>query len=537
MTTAPPDRAALELRQIELTNQKLEVETRKLGKDCEPARGWERLGKGAVAFGAVVSIIATLIGLIYSFDKTIEERQQTRRADERARFEQAITRLEKTLTLSKLVGLSVLNGYATSADSQVRRQTLFTLAGFAGTETDVQGQTALADLVAGLPSRGSLTGDDWSYFQGLLVSQSRSLTDKADLVRKRQLSDDLQVSPLTPDEKTAHALGTLIAAIARRGVAPNYIDYADIYCADCDFTHVVFPKGVDFSSSVLDDTDFSGATLRDARFDNAELPLAQFVEADLSGASFRSTYSVYLRTAVPNGAPVPLGRTMYLRHLVSALSVDATVWIGMPNFSCANLTGAQFSGHALFPIPVTAGRKYSRRLANSHAKVPAWYSNVSQHVLDRADEEDPTVFVPLRVVPPKFFKARLGGAHLEEAQFFSIGDNASEGYFKTYSYTKAAEFEFLEGYVSEVLWEMLPADSPRPWPDVNLPVHNKMDAARVFQSTLRGIFYSTEWGTAVLSKEMRDSLTRSPPTKADFSRVFSSPSMSVDPDLRCTPRT
>ena len=67
----------------------------------------------------------------------------------------------------------------------------------------------------------------------------------------------------------------------RKDEVPDYIDYDGIYCEQCDFHGIIFPKSVDFSNLVLDYANFNGATLEAALFDNAELMGTIFVEEDL----------------------------------------------------------------------------------------------------------------------------------------------------------------------------------------------------------------------------------------------------------------
>src|SRR5260370_11203226 len=114
MLTVPPalpDKAELERQQLYLTNEKLKIETRKLEQEAEPEKWWSKLAKNAIALGAVATVAATVFGIWDSYNKTIVDRERTRIADQRARFEDAIKRVESPSTISKLVGVSVLSGY------------------------------------------------------------------------------------------------------------------------------------------------------------------------------------------------------------------------------------------------------------------------------------------------------------------------------------------------------------------------------------------------------------------------------------------
>jgi uncharacterized protein YjbI with pentapeptide repeats len=522
----------LELAQLELENKKLLLESQKLERDLKPESWWNKLSGKAIPLGAMVTILATVFGLISSYDKTLKDREAERTNQQRAQFEMAVKRLEDPTMLSKLVGLSILNGYTRDKDATVRRQALFTLAGFASTETDVQGIQALASFVGELVKEKGLSSADWLYLQGLLVSQSRALVEKGNLYQKRKLS---QIMTATPLEVTAHQLGFLIAMIARQGLVSSNTDYASIYCADCDFTGIAFPEKTDFAAAVLDDADFSKSTLRKARFDNAELIDTRFVGADLRATHFRSTFPFDVETEVSEDETIPLGRTLYIRRTASTLDMSAVVSITMPNFSCADLTDANFDGHALFPAPVTVGRRYSKTLEENGAKRPVWYDSVPRHVKDQAEIHDPAIFLPIRVDPPNFYRARLNGAHFENVQFFSITDDLNNTYLSAETYYATAELQFIEGQIKPTLWTLADATS-FDYSQMNQPVHDDQNAAVIFQTGLRAAFYLSNWDAAIMSDEMKKFLRASPPAQKEFQRIFTSPSESANPDVSCKTR-
>ena len=88
-------------------------------QDAKPKSWWVKFGKNILAFGGVVTVIATLYGIWDSYDKTIDDREKARVLDQRTRFEDAIKRLESSSTISKLVGVSVLSGYLGPADQKL----------------------------------------------------------------------------------------------------------------------------------------------------------------------------------------------------------------------------------------------------------------------------------------------------------------------------------------------------------------------------------------------------------------------------------
>ena len=352
-----PDNAELEKLQLHLTNEKLKVETAKLAREVQPERWWLKLGKNVLALGGLATIAATLYGVWDSYNKTIDDRERTRVATQRTRFEDAIKRLESTSTISKLVGVSILSGYLNSANSDAHQQILFTLSGLMATEKDYQTQAAVIDLVTSLSAKTEIRPADWHYFQEMLVSQSRALVEKSTLTTARY---DRPLSARdTDEESSARTVGKLISAIARTGVLKNYADYRGIYCIRCDFRNTVFPPFADFTNAVLEGANFSGAKLRDATFDNADLSGVNFVEADLRNARFRNLDETYFSSLDRRNERVPEGRwTHSLHHSLKALKVRPFVDVDMPNFSCANMKGVDFGTRALFPAFTNIRRSY-----------------------------------------------------------------------------------------------------------------------------------------------------------------------------------
>jgi Pentapeptide repeats (8 copies) len=175
-------------------------------------------------------------------------------------------------------------------------------------------------LITSIPKDGPIALADWRYFQGILITQSRALVTKGDLVHHRQFQS---ASPLTDDERAARTIGKLIASNVRKGVVADQLYYRGIYCEECDFHGAAFPQGTDFTGAILDRSNFSGANLGGAVFDNAELAGTKFVEADLRQAKFRSLDENLTSQSSVNGDRVLFGRTAYIDHIASALDLSA----------------------------------------------------------------------------------------------------------------------------------------------------------------------------------------------------------------------
>src|SRR5882724_2690405 len=266
----------LEREQRQLANEKLKIEIKKLASDTAPEKWWSKLAKNVVAVGGILTVAATGYGLFDGYSKTLNDRERTRSTELRMQFEEAIKKLESKSAISKLVAVSVLSGYLTESYRSFHRQILFTFASVVATESDLQTQAAILDLMNAQDAK-AIAADDWTYFQIMLVSQSRALVARRDLYRKRQFGLDTIIP--TDDEVAARHVGNLIAVNIRRGVVPAFGAYAGIYCEACDLRYKRFPDGADFTGAILDRADFRGATLRRAVFDNAEMEGTVFAQA------------------------------------------------------------------------------------------------------------------------------------------------------------------------------------------------------------------------------------------------------------------
>jgi uncharacterized protein YjbI with pentapeptide repeats len=532
-TTDIPDKTELERQQLYLTNEKIKQETKKLEKDSAPDKWWSSIVKNIVAIGGIVTVAATSYGLWDSYDKTIVDRKNARSTEQHTQLEEAITRLESTSTISKLIGVSVLSDYLSARNPSFHHQVLFTVASLVATEQDLQTQTAVADMISAVPT-ANISGDDWQYFQDILASQSRALMKKGELYKHRQFGiDDIKSSS---EERSARFVSKLILNNIRTNVAPGYLNYSGIYCEYCDFHDVTFPKGTNFSGAVLDHANFRNASLEGALFDNADLGDANFSQAYLSGAKFRS---LSLTNASDQDDTPQMTATPYIGHISSLLETRASIIIRLPNFSCANLENARFDNNALFPTAPMAQRQFAK---GDDAK-PGWPKTVSDFVKQRANNKSPTQFSVAVAHPVKFYKANLRGAQLGLARYFGISDRDGDGENGIYRalVVKAAEFDILQGDLSDDTLKIEPAKaegekSGKPDTDSDSSIGAAQRDRLHVQELLKASFYLATIDQAVLPPGIADFLKTSPPQEVDYRRAFRNFPGNTDPDLKCTTR-
>jgi hypothetical protein len=168
---------------------------------------------------------------------------------------------------------------------------------------------------------------------------------------------------------------------------------------------------------------------------------------DLRQAKFRSLDESAADRRGGDGDRVPFGRTTYLDHIASALDVNAIVGIRMPNFSCANLAGANFDHHALFPGVINLQRSY----AKGDDGKPGWYQNVPAYVRENAQDKPKVDFPVVRVSPPKFLKANIKGAHFESVRFFTFTnvDDPFSDYMSSSNGVRAADIVVQQGNMED----------------------------------------------------------------------------------------
>jgi uncharacterized protein YjbI with pentapeptide repeats len=511
--------ADTELQQAALAKKKLEAEIGKLEKEGAPDDWWAKFAKIALPVGAFVTIAATLFGLWDTSNKEREERQRLRETEQQNRFEAAAKRLESSKeTMPKLIAITSLGGYITpSTPSEMKRQVFSTLADIAATETDPQATASIIDFVKRLQSN-ALSADDWVFFLESLLSQNRALVAKGNLHTTRQFVPSLQLSS---EEKEARTTAKLIETLVAKGVVPSRRDFAGIYCVECDFSLHEFPGKTDFSQAILTDAHFNGATLENANFDNAELLKTSFRNANLRHATFR----VFDELSVAQVKSVfYYPHTRYIESFATSLRTEARVQMVMPDFSCARLDEADFTGHALFVAPSSA-----QRVVKNGDDSP-W----SKQILDTV-RYSPVIanreihYAAFLSTPTNFAGASLINANFEDSALFDLSQHSQvlmntngQGYFAVpRSLEFGEEFDMTFGEISheifseEALNTGLPGGiSPR-------------NVAR-FRNVIRGSLFRADFAQAKFPQGMKEYLLAAPPSALEYRMAYPD-----GPELKC----
>jgi hypothetical protein len=202
----------------------------------------------------------------------------------------------------------------------------------------------------------------------------------------------------------------------------------------------------------------------------------------------------------------------------------------MPNFSCANLTEANFDGHALFPGVI----EWRRVVTSKDVTKPAWYTTLTQSLKVETDHGN-LVFLPIQVIPPKFFKANLREAHLEKSLFFTFSDNPANYVDGPTNSIRAAEASFTIGGIDNAAFQIGRERASR-YPGEQDIKDPESDVLR-FQTRMRASFYSASIEHTNMPKQVAEFLKRSEPTIFDYENVYGAPRLlERDHDANCIPR-
>ena len=340
--------------EAELRKKKLELETKVLAQQLQP-RYWKlELAKVIVGSLTIAGIVSTLVlGLL--------QLSRTRQSNDDERFDKAVTRLASSDPTERLAGVVGLGLYLEPRQRQRHRATLRFLVNALAVEQDSVVRGELLDRLSQL-TLNQVSQEDLNDALERLRDRNRGLYargraaffDKL-MQRTEELAgkghDETYIGHLPPEDLAPlRVTAAAIVAVVKNGARTK--DLSSIYCAECDFSGKTwdmskpdFAKVSDFAhaDSVLDlsDTDFHGAILRRANFLGLRLERASFESADVMGANFAGA-------DLAEAKFTDFGRSQYP---IQGILTSGHLWGAMfPDFTCADLSGADFSGSSLFGI-------------------------------------------------------------------------------------------------------------------------------------------------------------------------------------------
>jgi Pentapeptide repeats (8 copies) len=335
------------IAKLHLEQQSLSTQLSRQGKALE----WVK------ALGTPVA----LIGAVWTIFSGLNQIQLERASKDEERLERSVAKLLSDKSNERLAGVSTLARFFSQDDEKQQVAAIVAFADALSREEDPVVRAAILETIknasSSLPTR-------------TLGSGLTSI-----ITRNRVLQQSLEIKPrdssfqTIPKEKlgTLDATSQAIVALVRGGA--HVLDMSRIYCVRCDFSgKQINLDGVDFSSSILFSSDFSGASLEHTNFDGANLLDTEFIGSRLSFAKLTDLHGMQAATGtIRDGRDAPA-----------------------PNFSCADLSGVDFSKQVLLGVS-------ENRTPNQSS---FWNANFNGSNLSGADLSTMDVFVVTELPQP-----------------------------------------------------------------------------------------------------------------------------------------
>ena len=448
--------------QIEV--QKLVAETALIRQQLSSEHRWTERIRAISGLAGIITAFAVLMGVIFSycqFSTTMEIDRRTQTITQANRIIELVLDQSET---KRLAGIASLPPFLRDNDTESGQRILEVLAHILSVEEKPAVYDAIVSTLSRLDS-AVLSSNGLERILDALIVANQSLVSQYNLRAERRGDARAEVHP--PEARAAR-LAQAIVRFLRIGVARQ--DLREIYCVECDFTGLELP-GANFNDSILSLSDFSNASLVGASFDGADIEGTSFVSADLRGAQF--TYE---------DDPRRPGKLSYIKQLLFRDDREK-IFIEGPNFNCADLREANFTGHPIFGFVTD----YDEVEANDPPLTITFYAS----------------FVGADLVDANFANAQMFGAQWQEHGLpFSWGGGQAWSFPSGRGYQAAADYYFLFEY------DFGSFSSPKP-PE---PKRYQISLSRLLKN-----FTGSSWEQASLPSPMKDWLQENPPgTLMDF---------------------
>jgi uncharacterized protein YjbI with pentapeptide repeats len=322
----------MDRRKERATIRKMILETKILALQLTPwHRRLEALKVIAGASGLFL-VFLTVVGGIWSAGSWMYDQRRNREIRVEERLDRALSLLAEQSANKRLSAVISLRSFLAERNETQNSQVLLALSGLLAIEEAGPVRAAvlstLRDLDVDVVQVPVLNRALYS-----LVGASKGLVEEADLWQANKgYAWGFRLN--IPAGPRLEALAGAIVILMRKGARAE--DMSGIYLARSNLSRLDL-RSTKFDESILARTDFSGSDLQGASFDSADLEGAIFVEADLRRAKLSTTER--WDTVPP--------RWNYVR-LSMDRSGNGHVW--MPDFSCADLREADFTGHTVFGV-------------------------------------------------------------------------------------------------------------------------------------------------------------------------------------------
>jgi uncharacterized protein YjbI with pentapeptide repeats len=296
--------------------------------------------KVIAGFGGLITAVAAVFGLLLSASQWLESAESTRRLRVEERLDRSLTLMGGESPATRLAAVVSLSSFL-KEDKEHAPQVLQALTNALAIEESLTVRNAIIAAIERLEPPDT-SAAELSHALDSLVLVSRGLTQEGDLWTSRRSSVYVTPNHATVESR-ALSVATAIAGLLHKGA--RSADMSRIYLSAVDLSGLNL-AGIKLDDSILAWTDFSHAELKNTSFKDADLEGVLFKNAHLTKADFSVSLDILTAKRRFNYVRIQMDRSESLRHAASAESL----WISGPDFSCADLGGANFSGHPLLPI-------------------------------------------------------------------------------------------------------------------------------------------------------------------------------------------
>lgn len=278
--------------------------------------------KAVSGIGGTLAGFAAIATLFFSVVTASNELSQDREVRIEERFDTALRLTASESVRGRLSGVISLGSFLEAFNIDRQKRTLLLLVHSLSVEKDATVRSAITHVFRDIDT-SIVSLDVVDRATVALIRSSRSIVVQNRLNRYGAYKRDFLARGIADSIVSMISLGTRIR------------DFSGIYCPRCDFAGKEL-NGAIFDGAILERADFSMASLNGASFDRADLNSTRFRRAKLRNA----------RLTISKTKQVGLFSTEYSWD---KLSHDLHR-VGMPDFNCADLTGADFTGRVVFGI-------------------------------------------------------------------------------------------------------------------------------------------------------------------------------------------
>lgn len=322
----------------DIARRKAEIELALLEEQLTPAaRRREWIKALASASGVILAVVA-LLGAVISAGEWFASQKKDRDVRNEERFERALTLLSEARPPQRAAALTTLGSFIDADNQQRDRQVLVSVANALPLEDDPSVRGAMVSFFDDIdPQVVGKLGLDAALKS--LSYASRELVLRSDYWHERDTL--FSATGGSKDGATLTALERTMAGLMRKGAATH--NMSGVYLEGANLSNLDL-TGTNFDDAILRTANFENAMLTGASFIGADIEAAHFARADLRLAQFR-----YFTGTVASDAHNNFVEFEFTRADWQFLKTKQPQAVGVvqPDFSCADLRGADFSGSYL----------------------------------------------------------------------------------------------------------------------------------------------------------------------------------------------